>query len=325
MNHIALTTFKEQVELFKKNCLASQQPLGNTLFIIWFGANDLYTANQKAEVMPAVAQEIAGRQRKILAEFVKLWNLALLKQACACKFIFVDLCRPLTSVRYTKRLQDAEALVRAQLGKRWAPAPAPRLGGAVHGTIHQSRNTLNLAKTLKLLPPSSWYQKKNIVELLEEQITVTKNLEKGVYLFNSTLKKTANENGDRVAEVGDCISEDSLRRLVQANYRLKAGAMGARVSQHVGSNDYDRIVGDEFTTTVDQVHPTDQMYKLIWLEIREVIRRSNCTFGGLNLVPAVTPFPYLSVVPTLQAHDAVMNQIGASPQDRLTRTNHGLW
>jgi hypothetical protein len=309
----ALTTFKEQVQLFMKDCRASRQPLGNTLFIIWFGANDLYTADQKAEVMPVVAQQIASTQRKILAEFVKSWNYETLKQVCECNFIFVDLCRPLTSVRYTQRLQDAEAQVRARLGAQYTPGARPRWGGAVHGPMFQASDTLRQAKTQNLLPPSSWYQKKNIVELLEEQIIVTKNLEKGVYLFNSTLKATAHANGDPVAEVGRCISEDTLRQMVQANFRLKSGRMGAPVTQHVGANAYDRSAAVEFTTTYDQVHPTDQMYKLIWLEIRDVIRRSNWTFGSLSPAAASTPLSAITnrapSQQTVQGHTAVMQQL----------------
>ena len=313
-----LGTFEAQVNAFMKDCKTCQQPLGDTLFIIWFGANDLYTAKRKYQEMPTVAKEIAGKQRKILADFVKNWNYAKLNEVCECKFIFVDLCRPLTSVRYTKLLQDAEALVRTKLGQRYTPGARPTQSG-VSWTMSAAGGTLQQAKALNILPPSSWYQKKNIVELLEEQILVTKNLEKGALLFNTTLKSTAHANGDLVAEVGNCIYEETLRRLVNANFRLKAGAMGAPVTQHVGSNAYDIGVAGEFTTTVDQVHPTDQMYKLIWLEIREQIRKSKCTFGSLGPGPAGAPLS------TMLNYPAVMAQIGASPQARLKPTGHKLW
>jgi hypothetical protein len=313
-----LGTFESQVNAFIKDCKTCQQPLGNTLFIIWFGANDLYTAKRKYQEMPTVAKEIAGKQRKILAEFVKGWNFAKLNDVFLCNFLFVDLCRPLTSVRYTKWLQDAEALVRTTLGRRHMPGARP-VGSGVSWAMSEATNTLRQAKQHNLLPPSSWYQKKNIVELLEEQIVMTQNLEKGVLLYNATLKSTANANGDRVAEVGHCISEETLRRLVKANFRLKAGAMGAAVTQNIGSNAYDSGAASEFTTTVDLVHPTDQMYKLIWLEIREQIRKSNCTFGSLSPVPALTPLS------TIQGIGPVMEELGSTPQARLRRTDHTLW
>jgi phospholipase/lecithinase/hemolysin len=113
-----LDTFKDQVDAFEKDCKASGLGLGNTLFIVWFGANDLYTAERTAAEMAQVATQITSTQRQRLAEFVKGWNQATLgadqAKNCVCKFIFVDLCRPLTSVRYTKRLTDAEAKVKKQ-------------------------------------------------------------------------------------------------------------------------------------------------------------------------------------------------------------------
>ena len=80
-------------------------------------------------------------------------------------------------------------------------------------------------------------------------------------------------------------------------------------------------------TTIDQVHPTDQMYSLLWLEIYEQIKRSDCTFGKLSPVGADTPLAALSgpSAQSRQGLDAVMNQIGRSPQDRLRTTGHGLW
>jgi hypothetical protein len=84
-----------------------------------------------------------------LAEFVKGWNEAKLGVGMKCKFIFVDLCRPLTSVRYTKRLRGAEAKVRALLGsKKYVPVARPELGDltlAQQGGVFQASHTLNEA------------------------------------------------------------------------------------------------------------------------------------------------------------------------------------
>jgi hypothetical protein len=104
--------------------------------------------------------------------------------------------------------------------------------------------------------------------------------------------------------------------------------MGAAVSKHVSAKSYSQGGSVEHIVTVAQVHPTDQMYRLLWLEIYEQIKRSNCTFGNLSSVVADTPLTALSLAPTRQAtqdYGAVMHQIGASHQARLRRTGHNLW
>jgi hypothetical protein len=147
---------------------------------------------------------------------------------------------------------------------------------------------------------------------LHDQIEAIKNLEQGVLLFNGTLNHTAEDNGDRVAKIGTLVSEDTVRELVFGNLRLKKGATGAAVKTHISAASYSQGTSVQYTHTVDEVHPTDQMYRLIWLEIYEQIKRSNCTFGKLSPVIADTPLAGLSEGPTQrlrQAHAAVMADI----------------
>jgi hypothetical protein len=35
-------------------------------------------------------------------------------------------------------------------------------------------------------------------------------------------------------------------------------------------------------STIDQAHPSDEMYRLIWHEIRHKIYKADCTFGKLS-------------------------------------------
>jgi GDSL-like Lipase/Acylhydrolase len=306
-----LGTFKDQVDAFENDCKVSGFPLGNTLFIIWFGANDLYTAKRKAAEMGQVAQQIASTQRKRLDLIVRNQNQrtmgATLGGQFACKFIFVDLCRPLTSVRYSMRLKVAEDKVKSLLGATYVAAASPMR------SLLRAGNTL--AQADKWGPA-------NEVELLRAQVEVTKNLEHAVLVFNSILATIAHRNGDRVAEVGGCVSEDTIRKLVQGNYGPKEGVMGAEVTEHVSRSDYIKDNSAEYIATVDEVHPTDQMYRLLWLEIYEQIKRSGCTFGKLSPVASDTPLAVMSG-PSQQtelAFAAVMNELGQSPQDRLTKT-----
>jgi phospholipase/lecithinase/hemolysin len=85
-----LGTCKEQVDGFELDCMKSLAPLGNTLFIIWFGANDLYTAGCQAEHMAKVASVVASEQRARLLAIFKMQNAGFGLQNCVCKFIFVE-------------------------------------------------------------------------------------------------------------------------------------------------------------------------------------------------------------------------------------------
>jgi hypothetical protein len=309
-----LGTFKEQVDAFENDCKVSQLALGNTLFIIWFGANDLYTAGRKAVEMAQVAEQIASTQRRRLALIHKQQNQRGLGTRLAlaagyrCKFVFVDLCRPLSSVRYTKRLQDAEAKVRAQLGAKYL-APTGRVGG-----VSRAHDTLIQGIKLGFQPGKTRYNTDNQMELLRAQVAAIKELENGVLLFNATLKKIAHQNGDRVAEVSWCVSEDTVLKLVQGNYRLQAGAMEGSVWTHIPANEYYKETAVQHITTIDEVHPTDQMYRLLWLEIYEQIKRSGCTFGKLR--PDITDTPLAGLAgpsqpsqETRQGYGAVMDEL----------------
>jgi hypothetical protein len=295
-----LGTFEEQVDAFEKDCMASELPLRDTLFIVWFGANDLYTSNRRADQMNLVAEEVAGRQRNRLVEIFKKQNLRKQHPTTAapqrnrvvgffkktsqpmalplsgneptsqytCRFIFVDMCTPLSSVRYAQRLQRAEKRPKSDLGHAGlysAPVdPKRKLSGAV--------DTLDQAKAQGLQATK-----------LSAQIADIKNLEDGVKYFNQVLAQIAGRNGDSVVKLGEFISEDTIAQLVlSADGRLKVGAMKSSVSKHVASKDYDKGNEPHPIALIDEVHPTDHVHKLIWQQILKQIKLSDCTFGLLD-------------------------------------------
>jgi hypothetical protein len=69
------------------------------------------------------------------------------------------------------------------------------------------------------------------------------------------------------------------------------------------------------------------MYRLIWLEIYEQIKRAGCTFGKLSPVIADTPLAGLAgpSAETRGNYGDVMEQIGSSPQARLRETGLKRW
>ena len=269
----ALGTFKDQVDEFEKDSKKFGE-LGSTLIIIWFGANDLYTAERPPAQMGAVATVIAGDQRARLLEILKKLNVL------EYRFIFVDLARPLTSVRYQMRLEKAKtALINAVQPDMEGYGPLP-------GNPPPKRY-----ERLGLLGPLVQAARENewaAAELsaLNKQLEEIEGLETGVRLFNATLNKVAAKNGDRVVQMGTWLAEEQIRALVRSNYQHGAQPGNAK---HISSQQYDLLKKDkEFAThltTVDQAHPTDEMYRLIWLKIYEDIQAAGCTFGNLTGVP----------------------------------------
>lgn len=88
-----LGQFKDQVARFAAD-YQTLKPADNaklTLFLIWFGANDLYTAGCKPEAMSSVAEKVANKRRQELVRIVGATN---------ARFLFMNLPRPEASTRY---------------------------------------------------------------------------------------------------------------------------------------------------------------------------------------------------------------------------------
>ncbi len=274
-----LGTFKEQIDWFEEDLRVSNLPLGNTLFIVWFGANDLYTAGRPAADMHLVAEAVANTQRNRLANIVR-------KRGNACWFLFINLARALTAVRYTKQLGQAESAVRGILKNKDAEMSHGRASKLWH-----AQQALNSAASEKLTAGRFSSDGRKVKEL-QEKIALIKNFETGVMNYNTHLAIKTRGNGDAVAEVGNIISEETLNRLFEGNYHLMGGAMAGRAA-HVTGATYN-TAAKRPVTTIDEVHPTDQMYKIIWDEIYVEIKRSRITFGRLSGAPVATTLATLS-------------------------------
>ncbi|MBV8408146.1 MAG: hypothetical protein JOY64_10985 [Alphaproteobacteria bacterium] len=302
-----LGTFKDQIDSFEADCKSSGLPLGNALFIVWFGANDLYTAKRVPGQMDQVAREIAKTQRDRLAKIFDEWNMATapLEGPYTCKFIFADLCRPLSSVRYSMSLKKAEDKVIAHMGKKYSKEQAKH-----NQSLSNAENTLEQAGWQGKLP--NRFGRANAEEKLRRQIESIKSFEEGVRFFNQTLASIASGNGDLVAKLANCLSEDTIEQLlIRRDYGLKFGAMDEEAA-FVSAPKYDENNQPHTLTTIDEAHPTDQMYRLIWWEIFEQIKAADCTFGKLS--PAGPASPTLG---DLTAHTELMKQIKEGPKRRL--------
>jgi hypothetical protein len=282
----ALGTFKDQVDQFKLECASLPKrgdSLGNVLFLIWFGANDLYTAGCRSYQMSAVAEQVANVQRNALKEIVK--DIAI-----NVRFVFMDLARPLTSVRYKMRLKKAQTALKVAVkshfpgsfSEGYEPIPSP--GYSRFGKV---AGYASLAKEQHLAD-------KQLKEL-KEQMQDIEHLESGVLAYNACLAVETGRNGDTLVKIGKCLTEDTVRALVRGRYRLKKGAAPVK-AEFISAHDYDLLGADgpvANITTIDEVHPSDALYRLIWLEIHQGIIAARCAFGNLG---TVAPTPVLSTL-----------------------------
>jgi hypothetical protein len=288
-----LGTFEDQIKAFISDCKNNKITLGNTLFIIWFGANDLYTAGRDPAGMATVAEKIASIHRDTLNDFVTQWNNAMrlekrrreeavgifeLENIRArgekeSNFIFVNLARPLSSVRYTLQLKKAEqSLLSAAKPMSFEMA-----------SMNPFKSNMWLAESTMRSVEIDNPDNKKIKEYIQLKNVVShiKSLEQGVLNFNLALALHTRKKGDGLVEIGSCMSEETISKLVAGNYGLRTGA-DTQEALHVSSADYSTNNLTAPMTTIDEVHPTDHVYRLIWLEIYEEIKKCGCSFGSLS-------------------------------------------
>ncbi len=132
----ALGTFKDQVERYTSDFRTLNQP-GLTLFMVWFGANDLYTAGCKPTAMAGVAEKVSNKRRHELSRLVGAAN---------ARFIFMNLARPEASVRYQDELKQRKGTKKDRFYKF--------LGGGVEKELNDFRMGADLYNT-KLLEYAS--------------------------------------------------------------------------------------------------------------------------------------------------------------------------
>ncbi|RKH03749.1 hypothetical protein D7X74_35960, partial [Corallococcus sp. CA047B] len=101
---IGLGTFQQQYERFRTQ--AHALPLeGDTMFIIWFGLNDLVTNNRDPDTMHKVVEEM----------FKIIGNLNAIVGARA-HFMLINLPDPADAVRYAALRRDSDQMVRFTKG-----------------------------------------------------------------------------------------------------------------------------------------------------------------------------------------------------------------
>jgi hypothetical protein len=288
-----LSTFENQVTQFLKD-LQPKADYGKILFFIWFGANDIYTAGASANSMGGVAATMFQQRDKLGTKFPD------------ASFVFMDLAYPLSSVRYNQFLKRAEKTNKVDVQTRvnvtnpiknavMSSPHANARGVQEQYLAHKVRKSTFLADINNQGKPAPrkgwvlWAQlaiqnnipvDESLLKGYRAQVALITELENGVRLFNAALHSGARIRGDQVVELSATVSPGEIAKLVESSTCFRKGAMNAE-AQHIGSREYEQNFTSAPLTTIDEAHPTDLLYMIMWREIYRVLVEANYTFGNL--------------------------------------------
>lgn len=260
-----LGTFKDQVKSFRKDyAKIAKNGIGQDekfLFFVWFGANDLYTADRPANEMATVGEVVGKTMRQEVASIVAPHNAT---------FVMMNLGLPLSSTRYQKLLDEAKRKTeKAQLASQ--SRTGPRGISAVTSAVKE--------------------RKKNKAEdAFKKAYNEVKDLEHGARTYNGALKLATIGTGDLYVDIRKVIAPEALSGL-KHKLNLKQGSQRQGASAVYRSKDeYEKVwnqsVNGAFAhqvhiSTSDDAHPTDRVYKLMWQTIKAQVLQKGYTFGML--------------------------------------------
>jgi hypothetical protein len=127
---LALGQFKDQARKFQSDWETLKAPDNAklSLFLVWFGANDLYTAGCAPTAMGGVAEKVANKRRHEISRIVGARN---------ARFIFMNLARPEAAVRYQEELAQQAGTFKDRFKKRF-------LGGGIEKQLDDFRRGADL-------------------------------------------------------------------------------------------------------------------------------------------------------------------------------------
>jgi phospholipase/lecithinase/hemolysin len=246
----ALGTFKDQVRRFKADWKSFHGPAQKTgaaelktLFLVWFGANDLYTAGADAGQMAGVAIKMAKQRRAELADIVGAEN---------AHFVFCNLPGPRASVRYPNWVAKGKSRGLLKRGK-WTDEKVDQLG-LVAGCFNKTLRDEVLKNGDGLVDIATAVGGKDEVAMMLSKLGMT-GLER-------------QEKG----------TSDTFVPPKAYNAWNKSALWSVRKDLPVLDPDEQNTLKSH---TSDKVHPTDPVYKYMWGQIHKVISARSYTFGVL--------------------------------------------
>jgi len=237
-----LGTMKDQVKEFKKDYGKLRGAHGqNFLFLVWFGANDLFTAGLPASKMGSVAVAIAQTQRAELATIVGAQN---------CKFLYVNLALPLSATRYQLAFDRSE-----QASK-----------------LATSRVTSAQGTKKDLAKIKEHYKLRMSINNFESGVGLFN------YTLSELTGANGDKYVDMAKVVSKEFVSKTLRILRLETGSQPVGTSNAHVTSDIYDK---RAATPVPVTTSDDAHPTDRIYFLMWRKIRIDLMGLGYTFGNL--------------------------------------------
>jgi hypothetical protein len=252
---LALTTFDDEISNFESDYkkLGKKIEKKNFLFIIWFGANDIYTANRPAIEMEQVAEHMTGPCRDRILRIIG---------KSEAKFVYVNLGLPLSATRYANMKSSNEERYKERV-KAGTPEKDPL--PANDFKIRQIINNLTSGAQLfnhKLL-----------------QCT-RKNKDLYVDMCHVIRPETMQRlSKDLKVRTGSQPPGSIKTFYTPQQYRARFYDQPCQYMRDGLSSDSQPL---EFMTLEDHVHPTDHIYGLMWTVIKIYLRKAEITFGDLD-------------------------------------------
>lgn len=317
---VGLTSFEDQVEEFKEDyakLTLSEKQGANFLFIVMFGANDIYTDQIKTG--PEQTDDIANTIIYNCIETIRIIKPEKNNpnQQIDYHFMIMGVAKPYQSRRYTLELENQktavtdleERLIKSQ--QRITPIEELIQSGPPEKTI-DIRNQLNKAK-LKLNETKTEHARMlSVADALNDKLKtlVDRAFKDGLFSVSSFTRTRTDFTPGRAT----FFSMEKCLRSLEAPFigpvlkgakRNVAGGLGiiSNASQtvkykdiHVTPNNYaQQVAGNNQATfffTVDDAHPTSRAYAYLWTKIKEVLEKSGKTFGLLASAEASIPKAY---------------------------------
>ena len=258
---LALTTFDNEISNFEKdyNKLKKKVEGQKFLFIIWFGANDLYTANRPAIEMEQVAVHMTGPCRDKILKIVGKDNAT---------FVYVNLGLPLSATRYA----NLNARVDLKYTKSGLPATA-----SLPDELFKVRKIINNLTSGALL------FNKQLLERTREN--------KDLYVdMCHVIRPETMERLSKDLKVRTGSQPSGSLKTFYTPQQYYARFFNPSCQYMVEGLPPDSPTHPlEYMTLEDYVHPTDHIYGLMWTVIKIYLRKAKITFGDLdNVNPCIS-------------------------------------
>jgi len=270
---LALSTLDDEIYYFERDYTEIKHKLGkneNFLFIIWFGANDIYTSKRPAVQMVEVAEHITGPCRQKILSIVGRGN---------ARFVYVNLGLPLSANRFANKKLASTENYNIDVLNNLAPDDKFEVSTFSSFSNFYNRTIGGGVLDFKNVSVGTPINVRKIIN----------NLESGALLFNNNneLRERTNHNGDLYVNMCDVIKPETMQKLsrdlkVQEGYQPK----GSLKFFYTPLTYRERFTVQpsplEYTTLEDDVHPIDHIYGLMCTVIKLYFKKADITFGLLD-------------------------------------------